>query len=151
MFLIPVSQWSEELRKMIACIKINPIFMSLGDNRDILWSPVSIKPRKQTLAVKRIGMNLCCTMWFYICLYRVPDLSMFSLKHSECRYRRLVMRGEGTMEVGQHCSEPTSCSTWDSCSVPSPPIHFLKKDRLCKHEQNSVKNLVFIGGMHQAN
>lgn len=75
----------------------------------------------------------------YLC--REPDLSMFSLKHSEYHYGKEVIREEGTMEVGQHCSEPT---------VPSPPNSLHHRRNGCANvKKTSVENLVYI--VHQVN
>lgn len=49
---------------MNAYIDTKPIFMSMGDKRYILCNSVVIRPRKETLPMKSIAMNLCCTMYF---------------------------------------------------------------------------------------
>lgn len=51
---------------MMAYTNINPIFMSICDNRDIICCPVIIKQRKETLPMKRIGMNLLHNVFLHI-------------------------------------------------------------------------------------
>lgn len=82
---------------------------------------------------------------------------MHVLSQTFCQDRKNVIGREGPAEVRQHCSEPTSCSTLrlvPASTLPLPPTHFLKegsKGWLCTHEQNSVKSLPYIRGMHQIN
>lgn len=56
------------------------------------------------------------------------------------------------VEVGQNCSEPTSCFTLTLVLSVPVPTHLLwegSKGWLCTHQQNRAKDLVYARGLHQ--
>lgn len=83
-----------------------------------------------------------------------PGTSVFSPKHSDCCDRNFVIGREGSAEMGQSCSEPTSGSTWRpvlSMSKLSPnlPLTFWRVQKgLAGH---IPKSLVWIRGVNQSN
>lgn len=82
-----------------------------------------------------------------------PDTSMFCLKHSDCYDWKGTIGRECPGEVGQTCSESTSCSTLRLMLSPPAPLlsSWRKAQRGCLHTCNSRKNLVYIRSMHQVN
>lgn len=52
--------------------------MSISDNRDIVYSPVIIRPRKEALPMKTMGMNLLHNVFLHIFVQRTRSKHVFS-------------------------------------------------------------------------
>lgn len=72
------------------------------------------------------------------------------LSNIECCYRKGVIRGEGPVEVGQCCSDPTYCSCRQGLS-PLPPTSLLGEGLAVNAGTKCMKSLIYIRGEHQFN